>query len=58
MGYQMPDDKMIMRCPKCREWFLYSQGDKRVVKHQLPDRLYTRIMITCPHCARGVVLPF
>lgn len=58
MGYQMPDDKILMRCPKCREQILYSQDDKQVVEHQFPDRLYTCVMITCPHCACGVILPF
>jgi hypothetical protein len=58
MCYQMPNDKMITRCPACREQFQYAQEDKQVVDITLPDRTYSCVMIVCPLCGQNVCLPF
>ena len=53
----MPNDKMIIRCPACRQQFQYAQEDKQVVDIAL-DRTYSCVMIVCPLCGRNVCLPF
>ena len=58
MPYQMPNNKMLIRCPKCRQQFQYEEKDKQIIEYEMPNHLRAYVMITCPACKCGIILPF
>ena len=58
MGYQMPDGRTIMRCPNCKEQFLYTKQDTWTIKCPLPDRLYYFTYVRCKNCDCAIEVLF
>ena len=58
MPYQMAADNMLVRCPKCREQFLYNEKEKVTREYSLPDQIIYITSVKCPKCNCGIVIPF
>lgn len=58
MGYQMPDGRIIMRCPNCKEQFLYTRQDTWTIEQRLPDNIYYLTYVRCQKCKNAIEILF